>query len=424
MFEPIDLDWSRRTFPNIFEVFGTALDAQVTAFNQVVDRRPRGDEEGTIVFGAMFNDGIRKPLPHRPILNSLSALQEPGLFWVTATGWLVRLESLLDDVRAAGIPPIMFRDMLRSSGSYYDLIAELEWGTALRKLSADFTPHSRTVPDKDGNFDINWGIAGSRVLGDVKFFKNWLLKQKGEDALNSKLLLIRRDLQHHLYVRAEKRDLGEGHAIDAALEVLLLYDAAIGGQSSDDVHIEIVGTEVVAYNQRPSRLVDSVRFDRSVNIEPGKGSICLIESGFKEEDDQKTARANLLKAAKQIPVPSAHELSCVFLGSSSPTDAWDIGDLALGPWGFDRATRDSIRTGGGVLDPNPAEPDFVHLQAIIHFSIWTDYDVHDPFRVHFSKSCELFEKPGAIDAAKRGILQQAIAEFKKPVSFRVIPRLS
>ena len=371
----------------------------------------------------MLNEGIRKPLPHRSILNSLSVLQEPATLWPTATGWLVRLESLLADARKAGIPAAVFRDMLRSSGSYYDIIAELEWGTALRRLSSDFAPHSITVAGTEGNFDINWGIGQHRVLGDVKFFKNWLLKEKGEDSLNTKLLLIRPDLRHHLYVSGEKRELGVGHAIDAALEVLTLYDAAINGESMDEILVEREGREVVAYNRMAARLVDSVRFNPAELHEPGKGSISLIESNHDGDNDQKTARGNILKAAKQIPVPGNQHISCVFLGSSSPTDSWEIGDLVLGPWKVDRATGNAVRAGGGVLDPNPAEPDFVHLQAVIHFSIWTAYDVNDPFGVHLLKSCELFEKPGAIDAAARGILQQAIAEFKKPVSFRVVPRL-
>ena len=178
MFEPIDLDWARRNFPSVFEVFGNDLDRQVHAFNQVVQRQQRADEDGTIVFGAMYNEGVRRPAPHRPILNSLSMLQEPDLICPCSTGWLYRLEQLLTGVRSLGASPGFFRDMLRSSGSFYDLIAELEWGAALQRISGDFTPHSRTTPDKSGNFDIDWTLSGVRVLGDVKFFKNWLLKEK------------------------------------------------------------------------------------------------------------------------------------------------------------------------------------------------------------------------------------------------------
>lgn len=423
MFAPIDADWAQRNFPNICAVFGRELSAQIETFNRVVERHVRADEDGTIVFGAMFNEGVRKPAPHRPILNSLSVLQEVELFWPTATGWLFRLEYLLGDVRASGCDPALFRDMLRSSGSYYDLIAELEWGAALRRVSGDFTAHSRTKENEEGNFDINWGIDGLRVLGDVKFFKNWLLKEKGEDALNSKLLLIKRDLNHRLNVGAAKRELGTGHAIEAALEVLQLYEAGLRGESSAEIVTEREGNEIVAHNRKDPRLIDWVRFVPSAETGPGAGSIALIESGFGDDEDQKTARGNVLKAAKQIPSPGDQDVACIFLGSSSPTDAEDVAELALGPWRFDQATGEAVRAGGGVLDPNAAEPDFEHLDAIIHFSIWTDGDVHDPLRVHLLKSAELFEKPGSLDGKKRDALQKGIAEFRKAVSFRVTPRL-
>ena len=247
-------------------------------------------------------------------------------------------------------------------------------------------------------------------------------QRKGIDALNSKLLLLKPDLKHHLFVGGDKRELGEGHAIDAAFEVLELYEAGISRQSSNECDVEVRGDEVVVHNRNETRLVDWVRFNPAHQEAPAGGSISMIESGFGDDEDQMTARGNVLKAAKQIPVPGEEEISCVFLGSSSHTDASDVGDLAFGSWRFDRTTCNSVRAGGGVLDPNPTEADFDHLQAIIHFCIWAERDIDDPLRVNFFRSAELFPA-GCYRRQKTIVLQRAIAEFRVKVSLLSVPRI-
>jgi hypothetical protein len=420
VFVPIDLAWAERSFPSIFQVFGAEFPRQIEIYNGIVRERQFDPSDGAMLFAMMYREGAR-PEPHGPLLRSLSMLQAPAVNRPTTTGWLVHLENLLADALGSGIGPNVYSGMLRSSDSFFDLIAELEWGTSLRRLSPDFRPHELTTPGQNRNYDINWRRDPFRIVGDVKFFKNWLIRRRGINVLTAVLQLLRFDIAHLLFVSMDERELGEDMAIRAALELMEMYRAGLAQETREPFVVAREGDHVVVVNNFANRYINRIRFDPSVVQAGGEPRIVLTESGF--SSDAATIRAAILRAAPQIPDPAEDEISCVFLGSASPTDADEVEDVAFGQWVFDRRTHQAVHRNDGVLAPEPPEADFRHLQSIIHFAIWLDDDhAGDPQVARIYRRCRLLEKDGALSEDKRAFLAEIIRNFELPDAVRVEPR--
>ena len=71
---PIDTEWAKKSFPAIFQVYGSALGRQIEAFNGVVASREIPDEDIEFVFAPLSKE-FKKI--HRPLLNTLSLFKDP-----------------------------------------------------------------------------------------------------------------------------------------------------------------------------------------------------------------------------------------------------------------------------------------------------------------------------------------------------------
>jgi hypothetical protein len=199
LLQPIDIRRAKARFPAIFQVFGNSLDQQVEAFNRALGREQVPSHLSTIVYDRMGAHGFENP--HRPILLALSALHAAGQFPPAGVAPLFLLENGLADSLNSGDKQSTYMTMLRSPASYLDLIGELDWVTRLRAGGAKLEPHMPT-PGNAGNFDVNSFLDGHRLMGDVKWFQNWLVKPRGDNLLVGQIMLLQPQGQPVIRYRA------------------------------------------------------------------------------------------------------------------------------------------------------------------------------------------------------------------------------
>jgi hypothetical protein len=409
--DPIDGPWAEQKFPAVFRVFGAPLRRQINAFNEILTERGATDiVDLDMVFARMVTEFAE---PHRPLLNTLSLYRDdrcpPGL-----KGMLKLLDSYLTESLNAGDPLSTYRSMLRSSGSYIDLIAELDWACRLRASGGKFNPHAATDPQDPldgGDYDVCWEVAGQTLHGDVKWFKDWLMKPRGEDLLSGQIKLIQTNVRHNVVVLARMRHWTVDAVIEAADEALTLYHAAVAGihdprwalgRSRGRIDLRLRA----ASDLRPPEhlLIEGVSVYLEPEFAPGKGHIQVIETSAGREDDREAVRRNLAKAATQIPtmVPP-DDVCCAFIGSAVDTDREDVGSVLYSdlPQGNPKRTP-------GLLDPDSPVPGYEHLHGVVHFSLNFAQDARGT-DVVVSRSAALFQGLTAMNDRQRAFLDRAMA---------------
>jgi hypothetical protein len=131
---------------------------------------------------------------------------------------------------------------------------------------------------QEGNFDINCDLAGHRLMGDVKWFQNWLVKPRGDNPLIGQIMLLEPDLAHEDRREVSGSGVFTGYILDTAQETLALCRDALAGKSTDRSHLVPGNPCTAAYARDPSsRLVESVE----VRTDPAcKRHLFLVESEF------------------------------------------------------------------------------------------------------------------------------------------------
>ncbi len=329
LLQPIDIKRAKAGFPSIFTVFSNRLDQQLEAFNQALGADQVPSHRSTIVYGRMGAHGFANP--HRPILLALSALHAPGQFPPTGVAPVVLIEAGLRQSLSRGDKPSTYLTMLRSPASYSDLIGELDWVTQLRAAGATLEPHAPT-PGQEGNYDINGDLAGHRLMGDVKWFQNWLVKPRGDNPLVGQIMLLQPDLAHEIVVKSRVRVYSQDYLLAAAQETLDLYRDALGGTSTDRSHVVPGSPCTAAYARDPaSRLVESVEVRMDRTYPAGKGHVFLVESEFPQSEDENAIYSNLLAAASQVPAAKSDaETACALIGTAIPQSVDDVAACLFG----------------------------------------------------------------------------------------------
>ena len=415
--QPIDAEWAAKTFPAVFTVYGgSGLARQIDGFNGVVTGKEYVHDDIDFAFAAMARE-FRNI--HRPILNTLSLFRDPA--WPPGgKAMLVLLQEYLAESLAAGDGIGTYRSMLVSPSSYMDLLAELDWAIRLRRAGGSLTPHPKTNPDDPAdntNYDLDVAFGGAAFRGDVKWFKNWLVKPRGEDLLKGQIWLLKPDLKHHLIVKAPIQFRTPDDVIRAAEEVLTLYQAALANTrdarwviSSGSGGRKQIAVRAAYYQfpPPPDLLVESV----TILGEGGTGSISVVESGAGGLDDVDAARRNIAGAASQVPPgKTADDVSCVCIGSAVPQDVEDVRTTLLGTGASGVAP--------GVFDPKSDEVGYDHLNAAIHFSIYFDPPRDDPRTVIVKRSAAPFKGPKGLNASQQSLLDKVLDIFRTESAVRI-----
>jgi hypothetical protein len=245
----------------------------------------------------------------------------------------------------------------------------------------------------------------------VKWFKDWLVKLRGEDLLRGQVWLLRPDIKHHIVVKAPMRFRTPDDVIRTAEEVLRLYHAALEGRKDPrwwidrggNGRIKITVRDAFEFPPPPDLLVENVLI-----LAEGKdrGSISTIESGAGGFDDISAARSNIQSAAHQVPnVDGAGDVCCVCIGSAVPQDSDDVKAVLHG--------RDDGTGGPGIFDPQSEEPGYAHLHGVVHFSIWFEAMEGEPEEVAVRRSFKLFNGPKAMSDPQCAFLEKVLVNYAK-----------
>ena len=419
LLQPIDISRAKAGFPSIFAVFGGKLDHQVEAFNKALGGEQVPSHLSTIVYGRMGAYGFVNP--HRAILLALSALHAPGQFPPTGVAPIFLLEDGLSQSLAKGDKPSTYLTMLRSPASYSDLIGELDWVTRLRTAGAKLDPHAPT-PGQEGNFDINCELAGHQLMGDVKWFQNWLTRHRGDSPLVGQIMLLQPDLNHEIVVKSRVRVYSQEYVLRAAEETLALYHDAISGKSTDRSHVIQGPSGMAAYARDTARgLVDSVEVRADRTYPAGKGHIFLMESEFPQSEDENAIYGNLLAAASQVPASKSDaETACALIGTAIPQSVEDVEACLFGAPTEDPDTHKITKT-IGLFDPASQVPDLKHIDTVIFFSIHYKSTADDPNRVQVHRSCRPFFQPGHETTSRKAAVDQVCRSYGQVTEVQVHP---
>lgn len=421
--ESIESAWAEATFPSVFQGFQpSALRRQMQAFNEIVEEREYSPDDLDMVYARLSQE---MPSAHRPLLNILSMGRTADVP-VRHLASLLLLETYLAESAAAGVPAATYRDMLRSPESYLDLLAELDWVNAVRGLGGTVQPHAPTdtgAPE-DGNYDLRWDEGGATFRGDVKWFKDWLVKSRGESLLAGHVKLMRIDLEHDIIVKAPVRHLTVDRVIDAAIETVTLYEAAVSQRPDPRwvlgrrrSYVEARVRRAYEFPPPLDLLIEAVIVKVGSTYPAGRGHVSVIESGFANDEDQSSVRRNLLRAASQTAEPSAgDDISCVLIGSAAAVDASDVEAVLNGRIVSVGTDGGSVHDGTGLFDPRNPEPGFEHIGAVLYFSLNFEPDSVDPRRIHAVRTCRMFERPGGVNGAQRARLERLRSGYLRDTS--------
>ncbi len=411
----IPLDWARGEFPAVFAVFGSSLGRQVEAFNGIVEGGKYPHDDIEVVFGLLAREF--KSI-HRPLLNTLSLFRDPA--WSPgAKAMLLLLESYLRSSLDAGDNRRTYRDMLWNPRAYMDLLAELDWACRLRRHGGTFRPHMRThpdVPDDNTNYDLHWEYSGHTLFGDVKWFKDWLVKPRGEYLLRGQIWLLRPDLKHHIIVKARLGHWTPDRVINAALSALELYQAALDGRRdprwalarSRDRAQAAMKAAYYEFPPPPDLLVESV----TVLLNTDRGSVSVVETGCATGEDMDSARRNIIAAASQIPEARTQaDVTCACIGSAAPQDSDDVHRALFGAPDGSGAP--------GMFDPRSTEPGYEHLNAVAHFSLQFEPAADDPRTVVVRRQATLFRGPKAMTPEQEAFLRRVLEVFREESTVRL-----
>ena len=413
---PITADWADRHFPAIREVYGSGLGRQVDAFNGITSTTPFSHDDIEFVFAAM---GREFRNPHRPILNSLSLFLDPeGPPGVKAM--LLHLETCLRASLDANENLSTYRDMLLNPVSYMDLIAELAWASRLRAAGGSFSPHSLTNPtdpEDNTNYDLRWDDGHHCLHGDVKWFKDWMMRPRGQDILRGQIWLLRQDLAHFIVVKTPMCQWTTDRILTAAESALEMYRAALANRQDprwvifrDRNRVRVVmRAGYYDFPPPPDLLVESV----IVFLDTNRAGISVIESGTGGPSDVAAARRNVAQAASQIPSPAgARDVCCACVGSAIPDDHEDVNRALYGIPGEAEPT--------GMFDPQSTEPGYEHLHAAIHFSLNFAEAVDARHRVLLRRSTVLFKGPAEMSVAQSTFMDK-VAQIYSGESVLAVP---
>jgi hypothetical protein len=417
LLQPIDIKRAKAGFPSIFTVFGNGLDQQIDAFNKALGAGQVPSHLSTIVYGRMGAYGFANP--HRPLLLALSALHAPGQFPPIGVAPVFLLEAGLAQSLSRGDKPSTYLTMLRSPASYSDLIGELDWVTQLRGAGATLEPHAPT-PGQEGNFDINCDLAGHRLMGDVKWFQNWLVKPRGDNPLVGQIMLLQPDLAHEIIVKSRVRAYSQEYVLRAAEETLALYRDALGGTSTDRSYVVPGNPYTAAYARDPaSRLVESVEVRTDRSYPAGKGHVFLVESEFPQSEDENAIYSNLLAAASQVPAAKGDaETACAMIGTAIPQSLDDVVACLFGSTTEDPETGQPVKT-AGLFDAASQVPDLNHIDSVIFFSMYYESAGDDPSRVRVRRVCKAFLQPGHETTSRRAAVERVCTIYGNDSEVRV-----
>jgi hypothetical protein len=225
---------------------------------------------------------------------------------------------------------------------------------------------------------------------------------------------MRMDLEHDIIVRAPVRHLTADRVIDAAIETMTLYEAAVSQRRDPrwavghrGSYAEVRVRRAYEFPPPPDLLVEAVLVNVGSKYPAGRGHVSVIESGFANDEDQSSIRRNLLRAASQTPEPSGgDDVSCVLIGSAAAVDESDVEAIlngrvvSVGPGGG------PVYDGTGLFDPLNPEPGFEHIGAVLYFSLNFEPESVNPRRIHAVRTCRVFERPGGVNGAQQTRLER------------------
>lgn len=430
----IEMAAVKRAFPRLVAGFGEGeLGKQIDAHNRLLERH-RQERSASFFACLLRKEGVQSP--HMALLNILSLWQSHERASRTGREMIGRvflLERHLARVARAGAPPTGYRDMIRDPEALDRLIAELDAGVLFAWLGR-FQAHARTVPGdarNNKNYDVDWERWGYHLRADVKWFDTWVLKRRGADTLDALLALVRPDINHMVYVSIERGPYGEQMLLDAAEEVVFLYEAAMRGPGlRAEVHVyEEEGGRCVAFRPRKTHpQVSVVARVKEVTVyaadaRPGPGEdhnspFIVSESGAASADeDINTVRRCLLDAAAQVPPGTTRcELSAIIVGSRNPQDEEDVHATLHGTPEVDSSTGHLAHV-PGFFSPGTGEHGLDHVQAVYFYSL--GYRASFAGHVIVWRHVRLFLRDTGVSEEQRTLARTCRLALTRPTLLRV-----
>lgn len=430
----IDLAAVKRTFPQLVAAFGEGdLRKQVEAHNRLLEHH-RHERSMSFFAYLLRRKGVRSP--HMALLNILSLWQSPERTSRNGREMVARvflLERHLARVGRAGAPPTGYRDMIHDPEALDRLIAELDAGVLFAWVGR-FQAHARTFPGdprNNKNYDVDWERWGYHFRADVKWFDTWVLKRRGTDPLDALLTLVRPDIKHMVYVSIERGPYGDQMLLDAAEEVLFLYEAAVRGPAlGADVHVyeEEAGKRCALRPPKPRPEVSVVARVKEVTVyvgdaplEPGEhhdSPFVISEVGAASTDeDVNTVRRCLLDAAAQVPARATpREVSAIVVGSRNPRDEEDVNEALLGAPHVDPSTG-LLTHVPGFFSPNTGELGLAHVQAVYFYSL--GYRASVAGHVIVWRHVRLFLRDTGVSKEQRRLTRTCRVALGRPTLLRV-----
>lgn len=413
----IDFAAVDRNLPKLVEGFGrTALSRQVVAHNELVDE---GYSENTspVHFASLLRRFKGVKSPHMALLNMLSAWNSPlydnpvGYRWVAR---LFLLEKLLDRAVRAGERPTGYQDMLRDPAAIDRLIAELSVASPFT-MCGRFVAHQLTseIGASRKNYDISWTGLGCRLRADVKWFDTWVTKRSGSDPLDGLLCLLRPDITRMVYVSLERGPYSDEMILEAADEVLALYDAAVSGNGGPQVQVSVTGTQISAMRPRRSYPQASVvarvkevtlwREDKPAVAGASDSPFVVSEVGSASDDeDVNSVRRCLQDGATQVPASlGPRALSCIAIGSSNFHDEENVSTALFGGEEIDPATSKLVHV-PGLFSPETGETSLHHIDGVCFFSL--SYESTRGRAVRVRRHARVFRRSDGLSSFQRGAL--------------------
>jgi hypothetical protein len=387
----------------------------MTAYNQVILDGGPTLSSAEIAYRMGRAQGVRSP--HMALLNCFASLGTPRDARFAARVFL--LERNLRQLIKSGIQPTTFRSMFRTQGGLEQLVAETSVAARCRVLG-ELGAHD---PSGSGNYDVMLKNDRGVLRGDVKFFTTWVMKREAEtDLLATIEMLLKPELNHLVEVAYQERPMSDSMAVEAALEVQFLYSAAQdwfaspGGQDPDVVVSLDPDRRVVASRAVTQARRNGVAGVKTVGYLPanvGGGGVMTIGSKVGDAwEDAESVRANLFKAAQQVPASTGEDLAVAFVGSANYQDVEEVEVALCGAPGTQ---------GEGLFREDSGER-LDKLDAVVWFSLNYEFTPRSPVPlIRATRSARFFVREGKeLTRSQRDQLEAVCAVVGRDSLVRVV----
>ena len=376
----IDIRQAEALIPRTIESFGEReFKSQLNIYNEFMTRFP--PDSPAARYHRWTTERYKKI--NNSIFNCLYSLLENqnNIYYCRIAAPLIHLEVLLESAAKGNYSPTTFSSMVRSSESFWNVIAELDIGEILRQSKNSLKRH---VPrdnsnNRGKNFDLRWTPRNLSLLADVKWFQDWLVRPNGQDLLSVTEYLIGKDLKHLLYISFNDTTISDEKAIKACEEIGELYRAIMSSAKSRSnkwVSVEKRAGKawyVESKPLKPQHIVKSITVDKRIS---GESKIIIIQNNLDDgKKDRAAIQRNLIGASSQIPSNcSGSETTCVFLGSHEGlTESDEVEEVLLGKYELHPITSKPVRD-GGLFSMNSPITDLIGLDSVVYFSYGYEVD--------------------------------------------------